>query len=285
MIPISRPDIGPAEEAGRHRRASLRHARDGSSDAGVRGGVGRVLRRAARRVHGQRHRRPGGGPAGARDRAGRRGHHRQLHVQRDGQRDPRRLARDPYSWTSGPTTSAWIPDRVEAAITPRTKAIMPVHLYGLMADMDPLVEIAQRHGIRDRRGRRPGARRVVPRPPRRPVRAGDVQPVRHQEPDDRRGRIRHDGRRRRSPTGSACTATTGCVSATTTSRSARTSSPPTSPPRSAWPSWPASMSGPRSAARTHARLTEGLRGYLTPSVPEGPRARLAPVHDALPGRA
>jgi perosamine synthetase len=39
------------------------------------------------------------------------------------------------------------PDRVEAAITSRTRAIMPVHLYGLMADMDPLVEIAERHGI------------------------------------------------------------------------------------------------------------------------------------------
>jgi dTDP-4-amino-4,6-dideoxygalactose transaminase len=39
------------------------------------------------------------------------------------------------------------PAQVEAAITPRTKAIMPVHLYGLMADMDPLVEIAQRHGL------------------------------------------------------------------------------------------------------------------------------------------
>jgi len=39
------------------------------------------------------------------------------------------------------------PDRVEAAVTPRTKAIMPVHLYGLMADMDPLVAIAERHGI------------------------------------------------------------------------------------------------------------------------------------------
>jgi perosamine synthetase len=39
------------------------------------------------------------------------------------------------------------PDRVEAAVTPRTKAIMPVHLYGLMADMGPLVEIAERHGI------------------------------------------------------------------------------------------------------------------------------------------
>ena len=39
------------------------------------------------------------------------------------------------------------PDLVEAAITPRTRAIMPVHLYGLMADMDPLVDIAERHGL------------------------------------------------------------------------------------------------------------------------------------------
>ena len=39
------------------------------------------------------------------------------------------------------------PERVEAAITPRTRAIMPVHLYGLMADMDPLVAIAERHDV------------------------------------------------------------------------------------------------------------------------------------------
>ena len=39
------------------------------------------------------------------------------------------------------------PDQVEAAITPRTKAIMPVHLYGLMADMAPLEEIARRHNL------------------------------------------------------------------------------------------------------------------------------------------
>ncbi len=39
------------------------------------------------------------------------------------------------------------PELVEAAITPRTKAIMPVHLYGLMAEMDPLVAIARRHGL------------------------------------------------------------------------------------------------------------------------------------------
>jgi len=39
------------------------------------------------------------------------------------------------------------PDLVEAAITPRTKAIMPVHLYGLMADMELLADIARRHGL------------------------------------------------------------------------------------------------------------------------------------------
>lgn len=39
------------------------------------------------------------------------------------------------------------PDRVEAAITKRTKVILPVHLYGQPADMDPLREIAHRRGL------------------------------------------------------------------------------------------------------------------------------------------
>ena len=38
-------------------------------------------------------------------------------------------------------------DLIEAAITPRTKAIVPVHLYGQSAEMDPIVEIANRRGI------------------------------------------------------------------------------------------------------------------------------------------
>lgn len=39
------------------------------------------------------------------------------------------------------------PRAAEAAITPRTKAIMPVHLYGQPADMDAFEEIAARHGL------------------------------------------------------------------------------------------------------------------------------------------
>src|SRR5215471_6738017 len=40
------------------------------------------------------------------------------------------------------------PALVEAAITPQTRAIVPVHLYGQPADMGPLLEIASRHGLK-----------------------------------------------------------------------------------------------------------------------------------------
>ena len=40
------------------------------------------------------------------------------------------------------------PAKIEAAITPKTKAIMPVHLTGRVADMNPILEIAQRHGLK-----------------------------------------------------------------------------------------------------------------------------------------
>jgi perosamine synthetase len=47
---------------------------------------------------------------------------------------------DPVSWCLDP-------DRVEAAITPRTKAILAVHIYGNLCDMDRLQVISDRHGI------------------------------------------------------------------------------------------------------------------------------------------
>ena len=46
-----------------------------------------------------------------------------------------------------PVTMTMDPARIEARISPRTKAIIPVHLYGQAADLDPIVEIASRHGL------------------------------------------------------------------------------------------------------------------------------------------
>ncbi|GJL77312.1 MAG: glutamine--scyllo-inositol aminotransferase [Nitrospinaceae bacterium] len=39
------------------------------------------------------------------------------------------------------------PNLLEAAVTPKTRVILPVHLYGQMADMDPILEIARKHGL------------------------------------------------------------------------------------------------------------------------------------------
>jgi dTDP-4-amino-4,6-dideoxygalactose transaminase len=47
---------------------------------------------------------------------------------------------DPESYTMDPA-------QLETAITERTKAIIPVHLYGQPADMDPILEVARRHGV------------------------------------------------------------------------------------------------------------------------------------------
>jgi len=46
-----------------------------------------------------------------------------------------------------PATFTMDVSRLEAAITPRTKAIIPVHLFGQCADMDPILEIARKHNL------------------------------------------------------------------------------------------------------------------------------------------
>ncbi len=47
---------------------------------------------------------------------------------------------DPVTWNMDPS-------KIEAAITPKTKAIIPVHLHGRMADMDAIMSIAKKHNL------------------------------------------------------------------------------------------------------------------------------------------
>jgi dTDP-4-amino-4,6-dideoxygalactose transaminase len=58
-----------------------------------------------------------------------------------------RLGATPKLVDIDPLTYNLSPDAVSAALTARTKAIIPVHLYGLCAEMDPILEIARSAGV------------------------------------------------------------------------------------------------------------------------------------------
>jgi len=58
-----------------------------------------------------------------------------------------RLGAIPVFVDINPKTFNICPDAIEKAITPKTKAIIPVHLYGQMADMDRIKEIADKHQL------------------------------------------------------------------------------------------------------------------------------------------
>ena len=59
-----------------------------------------------------------------------------------------RLGAKPVFVDIEPGTFNIDPAAVEAAITPNTKAVIPVHIFGLPANMDALLEIGERHGVR-----------------------------------------------------------------------------------------------------------------------------------------
>ncbi len=58
-----------------------------------------------------------------------------------------RVGATPVLVDINPRTFNVEPAAIDAALTPRTRAIMPVHLFGLCADMDPILETARRSGI------------------------------------------------------------------------------------------------------------------------------------------
>ena len=84
-----------------------------------------------------------------------------------------RLCAKPVFVDIDPETYNLDATKIEAAVTPKTKAIMPVHLFGQMADMDPIMAVAKKHNllvVED--GRNPSARSTRVARPARSARSG-----------------------------------------------------------------------------------------------------------------
>ena len=178
------------------------------------------------------------------------------------------------------------PARVEAALGPRTRAILPIHLFGRCADLPRLQALADARGHRARRGRRPGDRRVAGGPAGRrlgPRRLLQLLPLE----ESRRASATAAASpptTRRSPNASGSTAATA---ARGTARTRCSAPPPGSTRcrrRRCARSSRSSRAGRRLRARNARIYAEALAGCEEIEIPErrgGRDAGLEPVHDPL----
>ena len=100
----------------------------------------------ALRACGKRQQRPGGRHDRRRARTRRRGPHSRPYLHGDGDLGAWRPGAIPIIVDIDETLTI-DPDAVEAAIGPRTRAVVPVHMWGTACDMDAIMEIAQRRGL------------------------------------------------------------------------------------------------------------------------------------------
>ena len=196
-VPLAQPVLGSARRSCVARGAALGPALARPASSPVRARLRRAPRRPARQRGVERDRRPAPRAARGRRGGGRRGRHVPVLVRRLGQRDPLRARQAGLRRHRPASRSTSTPHAAAAAVTERTTALLPVHIFGWPADVAG-----------------PGARSACPSsrtPARRSARVhadgdagrrarppGRVRLLRQQAADHGRGRHGRDGRRRRS---------------------------------------------------------------------------------------
>ena len=145
-VPFCRPEV--TEDAIEAVAAVLRSGwmTTGPQVSALEAALGKYVREQTRARSELLHRRPAPCPCRAGHRSRRRGHHHASNLLRDRQRHPSGWRR-PHSCRCRPDVNI-DPHSVARLITPRTRAIIPVHIAGLPCYMDAIWELAQRHNLR-----------------------------------------------------------------------------------------------------------------------------------------
>ena len=153
-------------------------------------------------------------------------------------------------------------ERLEEKITPKTKAIIPVHLYGQPADMDPILALARKHNLRvigDAAQAHGALYKGRPIATLADITCFSFYPGKNLGRLRRRRRAR-DGQRNLGGSAPGCSRTTAGPRSTTTTSRASTAVSTASRRRSSASSCRTSTTGPRHGVRTRAGTTRRWQG-------------------------